>query len=252
LRAKPRGILFDLDDTLISAYANQRAAWTAVVAELANDLRPLPPATLVDAIVAHAAEFWSDAERHRHWRQRLMGARRAVVAGAITALRAAGHSLPPPDAGDRLADRFSRYREEQMYLFEHAHAVLDALRAAGVALALVTNGAAVDQRPKITRFDLGRRFDHIQIEGEHGFGKPEERAYRHATASLGLAPEDCWMVGDNLEWEVAAPQRLGMFSVWYDSTGGGLPAGTTVRPDLTVRSLQGVLDAFTRPGAPPD
>ncbi len=200
MRARPRGILFDLDDTLISAYANQRAAWEAVVRERAADLHPLPAHDLVNAVIAFATDFWADAERHRYWCQRLVAARRTVVAGALSALRAAGHAVPPPDAGDRLADRFLAYREEQMHLFAHAHDVIDAVRGAGIALALITNGAAVDQRSKIARFDLARRFDHIQIEGEHGFGKPEERAYRHAVRSLGLAPQECWMVGDNLEW----------------------------------------------------
>ena len=31
------------------------------------------------------------------------------------------------------------------------------------------------------------------------------------------------MVGDNLEWDVAAPQRLGMSGVWIDARGRGLP-----------------------------
>lgn len=244
MRARPRGILFDLDDTLISAYSNQRAAWDAVVREMAAALHPLPPHDVVDALIAFATHFWSDADRHRHWRQHLIAARRAVVAGALSALRAAGHATPPPEVGDRLADRFSAYREEQMHLFAHAHDVLDAVRGAGIALALITNGASIDQRPKITRFDLARRFDHIQIEGEHGFGKPEERAYRHAVQSLGLAPHECWMVGDNLEWEVVAPQRLGIFSVWYDGTAAGVPVSASARPDLVVTSLRGVLAAL--------
>ena len=54
------------------------------------------------------------------------------------------------------------------------------LKARGVKLALVTNGAAGTQRAKVERFALSDRFDHIQIEGEHGFGKPDERAYLHA------------------------------------------------------------------------
>ncbi|WP_293454912.1 HAD hydrolase-like protein [Phenylobacterium sp.] len=48
---------------------------------------------------------------------------------------------------------------------------------------------------------------------EHGFGKPEERAYRHALQALDADPSEVWMVGDNLEWEVAAPQRLGIYSI---------------------------------------
>ena len=38
----------------------------------------------------------------------------------------------------------------------------------------------------LVRLALEHRFDHIQIGGEHGFGKPEERAYYHATQVLGV------------------------------------------------------------------
>lgn len=137
----------------------------------------------------------------------------------------------------RLADRFTAYRDEQMHLFPGAHAVVDGFRARGVRLALVTNGAAEAQRAKIARFELALRFDHIQIEGEHGFGKPEERAYRHALEALGVAPGEAWMVGDNLEWEVAAPQRLGIHAIWVDGAGEGLPAGSTIRPDRIIRAV---------------
>ena len=113
-------------------------------------------------------------------------------------------------------------------------------------LALVTNGAAELQRAKIDRFDLARRFHHIQIEGEHGFGKPEERAYRHAMTTLGVAAAETWMVGDNLEWEVAAPQRLGIHAIWYDPAGEGVPPGSTAKPDRIVQSLSELLPGATK------
>ncbi len=106
----------------------------------------------------------------------------------------------------------------------------------------MTNGVGEIQRGKISRFDLGRRFDHIQIEGEHGFGKPEERAYLHALQSLDVTAPEAWMVGDNLEWEVVAPQKLGIFSIWHDPFGQGLPPGSDIRPDRIIRSLGELLD----------
>jgi putative hydrolase of the HAD superfamily len=130
-----------------------------------------------------------------------------------------------------------------MCLFPDACATLDALKQRGVALGLVTNGSSELQRAKIARFDLAHRFDHIQIEGEHGFGKPEERAYLHAMQTLAVTAPETWMVGDNLEWEVAAPQRLGIHAIWYDVDGGGLPEGSTVRPDRTIRTLSELLPA---------
>jgi putative hydrolase of the HAD superfamily len=58
------------------------------------------------------------------------------------------------------------------------------------------------------------------------------------------------MVGDNLEWEVIAPQWLGIFAVWHDHTGRGLPKGTTARPDLIIRSLRELIPALERTWSP--
>jgi putative hydrolase of the HAD superfamily len=237
----PRAILFDLDETLLRAYGQPEAAWLTIAEEFAADLHPLIPAQLANAIGLYAREFWADADRHRQWRVQLLAARRQVVAGSLARLAAAGHAIPAPEVAHRLADRFSAFREEEMGLFPDALAVVDSLKASGVLLALVTNGAAEPQRAKIARFDLAHRFHHIQIEGEHGFGKPEERAYRHALQSLGVAAAQTWMIGDNLEWEVAAPQRLGIHAIWYDPAGAGLPPGTTIEPDRIVRSLSELL-----------
>ena len=126
-------------------------------------------------------------------------------------------------------------------MFPGAHDAIDALKALGVKLALVTNGAADTQRAKVERFELAHRFDHIQIEGEHGFGKPEERAYLHAMQALDVTAPETWMIGDNLEWEIEVPQRLGIYAIWMDAHGDGLPADTHVKPDRIIRSLTELL-----------
>lgn len=239
----PRAILFDLDDTLIHAYGGAEAAWLVVATELAADPAPLSPVEVADAVGVFARQFWSDPVRHRHWRQRLADARREIAAGSFAALAGAGRPVPSAEVALRLADRYSAYRDEQMRLFPDAHQVIDALKVRGTRLALVTNGASEVQRAKIARFDLASRFDHIQIEGEHAFGKPDERAYLHALRQFGADARETWMVGDNLEWEVAAPQRLGIFAIWFDGAGKGLPADARVTPDRIVRTLSELLMA---------
>ena len=171
------------------------------------------------------------------WRLKLGEARRITVQGGFDALTTAGHPQLSPELAIRIADRFTEYREQEMFIFPGAHDAIDALRGLGVKLALVTNGAADTQRAKVERFELAHRFHHIQIEGEHGFGKPEERAYLHAMDALGVTAEDTWMIGDNLEWEVEVPQRLGIYAIWMDVHGDGLPPGSTVKPDRIIRSL---------------
>jgi putative hydrolase of the HAD superfamily len=126
--------------------------------------------------------------------------------------------------------------------FPGARETIEMLKARGVLLALVTNGGSATQRAKIERFSLAPLFDHIQIEGEHDFGKPDESAYLHAMSVLGVEAHETWMVGDNLEWEVAAPQRLGIFAIWHDGFGKGLPKGSTVRPDRIIRAISELIE----------
>lgn len=231
----PRAMLIDMDDTILSAYGRPEIAWNHIAAEFADELAPLPPPAVAAAVLRFARDFWSNAEPA--WRLKLGEARRLTVQGGFDALAAAGHKQLPADLANRIADRFSVYREEEMFVFPGAHDAIDTLRKLGVKLALVTNGAADTQRAKVERFELAHRFHHVQIEGEHGFGKPEERAYLHAMEALGVTAGDTWMIGDNLEWEVEAPQRLGIYSIWMDVHGDGLPPGSTVKPDRIIRSL---------------
>jgi putative hydrolase of the HAD superfamily len=233
----PRAILFDLDDTLVVAFGPAEAQWRRGIGGFAGDLAPLRADLALAAIQNSSRDLWADPARHKHWRHRIGEARRRIVANAFAQLAARGHSVPERALSDALADAYNAVHDAELRMFPGAHETVDGLKARGVRLALVTNGAAAPQRAKVVRFALEHRFDHIQIEGEHGFGKPEERAYTHAMGVLGVAPHETWMVGDNLEWEVAAPQRLGIHAVWHDGYGQGLPRDAPARPDRIIRSL---------------
>jgi putative hydrolase of the HAD superfamily len=235
----PRAMLIDMDDTILSAYGRPEVAWNTVAAEFAGELAPLSPQQVAAAVLDSGRKFWATAEAA--WRLKLAEARQVVVQDAFATLAAAGQPALPADLAVRLADRLTAYREEEMFMFPGAHNAIDALKALGVKLALVTNGAADTQRAKVVRFELAHRFDHIQIEGEHGFGKPEERAYLHAMQALGVTAPDTWMIGDNLEWEITVPQRLGIYAIWMDAHGEGLPADTNVKPDRIIRSMSELL-----------
>ncbi|HEY3909414.1 MAG TPA: HAD-IA family hydrolase [Stellaceae bacterium] len=236
-----RAILFDLDDTLLVAFGPAESQWRRIIDAVAEQLAPLAPAAVIAAIQQSSAELWADPAQHKHWRHRIGEARRRIVADAFAGLAAGGQAVPDRALGDVIADRYNTLHEAELRLFPGVHETLQRLKQLGVRLALITNGAAEPQRAKVVRFALEERFDHIQIEGEHGFGKPEERAYTHAMTALGVEPRDTWMVGDNLEWEIAAPQRLGIHAIWHDGYGIGLPPGCPVRPDRIIRTLPELL-----------
>jgi len=231
----PRAILFDLDDTLIRAYAQPEEAWTRLLHIFSAHLDAHDPAAIERvrlAIMQEARAFWSDQAEAAKWRLDIAGARRLSVRLGLARLGRTDDAL-----ADRIADAFTEMRRKEYRLYPDAHATVDALRARGVKLALVTNGAAAIQRDKIERFDLAHRFDHIQIEGEFGQGKPEPDVYRHALERLGCQACDAWMVGDNYEWEVVAPQKLGLAGIWYDPFHAGVPAHATAQPSRIIRRL---------------
>ncbi len=149
----PRAILIDMDDTILSAYGKPDTAWLEVVEAFAAELGPLSPQLVAATIAVSARTFWQNAEAH--WRLKLEEARHEVVRNGFDALTARGDATLSNELAIRLADRFSAYRDEQMFLFPGVHEALETFRASGVKLALITNGAGAPQRRKIERFALG-------------------------------------------------------------------------------------------------
>lgn len=231
-----KALLVDLDDTLLDYSGGVEECWHHACEALAGPAG-IDPAGLVAAIVETRRWFWSDPGRHRIERADMLRAWTRITGHALRALGRDDEALAAGIAGD-----FAERRWERMTLFPGVAAALTALRERGVALAMVTNGDATHQRRKITQHDLERFFDVIVVEGELGVGKPEEVVYRYALSKLRVKPEDAWMVGDNLEWEVAAPQRLGIYAIWHDHLGEGLPPESPYRPDRIIQGLAELLD----------
>jgi putative hydrolase of the HAD superfamily len=232
----PRAFFFDLDDTIIDDSGNVETGWRTAIGELA------PRGLDIEALVALVHEvrdwYWSDAERHRVGRADLRGTSSWIVGEALSRLGA-----PDDQLAGHIGNRYRDLREEGQALLPGAVETLEMLRSQGVRLALLTNGAAESQRPKI------ERFDYVCIEGEFGCGKPDERVYCGALEALNAEPHDTWMVGDNLEWDVAAPMRLGITGIWLDRRAAGLPDSATSklfddgtrRPERVIRSLSELL-----------
>ena len=226
----PSAIFFDLDGTILDWQFGMETTWLATCEEHCDG--SFAPAELHEAIRARRTWFWDDPERARTGRMDLDEVSREIVRRAF-----ADAGLQNRDLAHRIANDYRRRRVETIAPYAGAIATLAAIRARGTAMALLTNGGAANQRRSVDRYDLARYFDCILIEGEFGVGKPDERVFRHALAAVSATPETTWMIGDNLEADIAPAAGMGMHSVWVDATGDGLPADTPVRPDRIVRAI---------------
>ena len=232
----PKAILFDLDDTILKFDTLAEKFWLAACEAFEPELPGVSAEKMLGAVHEYREWYWGDPDRHKRGRLNLEVARREVVGGALQLL-----GIEDPELAGRMGDSYSADRDAAVEPFPGAISTLNTLRAAGVRLGLITNGNGETQRAKVVKHGLVPLFDHILIEGEFGMGKPEERVYLHSLERLDATPSESWMVGDNLEWEVAAPQRLGITGIWVDSRDRGLPESSAVQPDRIIGSLPELL-----------
>lgn len=233
----PRGILFDLDDTIIAYGEISKPIWKEVLNRFSTEDDRLEPELLYRTVKEISRWYWSDPERHRAGRNDLNRARRKVMELVFEKLEVDNILL-----AHKIGDTFQKRREEELYLFKGAYETVEYLYNKNIRLALMTNGEKEKQRAKIEKFDLERFFSIILIEGELGFGKPDERVYIKALEGLGLEPEDVWAVGDNLEADIWGPQRLWIFSIWNDYRGKGLPENSPAVPDRIINSINELIE----------
>ena len=230
MRALPRALLIDLDDTILRYGAGGEGLWAEVLARFARVL-PVAPERLLAALDAVREPFWADPERSRLARQDMFAARRAILAQAFGRLDLSSEG----ELVREVADAYSSEREARVAPFPGALEALAELRRRGHALGLLTNGGAALQRAKLERYDLARFFDAVRIEGEVGLGKPAAAAFAGALAALGATGEPAAMIGDDLEADIAGGSAAGLATVWVDHAGRGAP--DPARPDRVVRAL---------------
>jgi FMN phosphatase YigB (HAD superfamily) len=179
---------FDLDNTLIDQTGALRTWAEHFVTE-----RKLDPAA-VDylAVKSSTAETWTEyaAGFKRHFNL--------------------------PDSVEQLVHDVIDTYPDFFVLEAEVEAGLRLLRAEGWKLAVVTNGATTMQSAKIDRVGLRELVDGVFISEAEGVRKPERLIFERAAGRLGvqLGRRTGWMVGDNLEADIAGGIGAGLRTVW--------------------------------------
>lgn len=192
-----RGLLLDLDDTLYG-YPPCEAAGRARLAELAGQRLQIEP-------VAFAAAY----DRARHAVKARCGgpsnhSRLLYLHELLHELGAPLHHATP------LEHAFWQAYLAVAALRPGAIEMLDAFRATGGKIAIVTDLTLDVQLQKLAHFGLLDRVDALVTSEEVGFDKPHRAAFDLGAARLGLSLAECAMAGDSDAKDGAGARALGL------------------------------------------
>lgn len=188
-----RGVVFDLDDTLI----DRRASITTYARRLYRDFESAI-GTPIDEFVCRFLELDGNGYVDR----------KSFCRGLAAFV--ASREMSP----DAIADHFASLAWSRPILMPGAQDACRRLRAAGIPLGIVTNGSSYSQRSKIVNSGLHELVDHIVISEEVGAKKPDPAIFAYLCEHLGIVPQVSWLVGDHPLLDVVGASRAGFQTIW--------------------------------------
>ena len=221
-----RGVLFDLDDTLIDHRGAVARALTAWLPGLGDE----------------GLRLWNEAqERHLvAWRER----RITFAEQRRRRLRDFLPAVGIPYADEDLDEIFEGYPREYEAAWQRFPDVDDALAEVaeqGLVTAILTNGTHEQQHLKLARVGLAGRVGPVFTVEDLGVAKPDPEAFRRACARWGLDPATVLSVGDRYDLDVLPARRAGLRAVHLDRHDEG-PHDEPAR----ITSLRDLRDEYGR------
>lgn len=143
---------------------------------------------------------------------------------------------------DELWEQYRRRMPELSSCRRDDLEALKRLRAAGWRIGIVTNGMADNQLGKIRHVGLDKVADAWCISGEVGIRKPDPEIFRLGAQRCGLTIDNGgWMIGDDLESDIAGGRAAGLGTIWINSAVAPLPE-IGCEPDFTARSVASAVE----------
>lgn len=115
--------------------------------------------------------------------------------------------------------------------------VLRRLKEQGYKVIAFTDWFGKEQRRVLSKLGYLPYFDRV-YGWDNSFAKPDGRALRRILK--GNAKEECLLMGDSLEKDIACANNEGITSIWLNSK--QIINTTAVRPDYVIFSILQVLD----------
>lgn len=207
-----RGVLFDIDDTLVDL----EYAMTTALREVSEHLLPGLDQTgweRFGRIFTHETTHYFD----RYLAGELTFNDQRLLRGRA-ALGHFGVELADGEEAHQWVTAYGRVQPGYVRAFEDVVPLLDLLDDAGIPYGAVSNNVHDYQRAKLDGAGLERI---IRLVGTDtvGVAKPEPAIYLEGVRLLGTDPADTLFVGDNRLLDAEGATAAGLLGVWLNRVG---------------------------------
>jgi HAD superfamily hydrolase (TIGR01662 family) len=163
----------------------------------------------------------------------------------------ARHNILLPDLSLRTAlDAMYSRTQANWYPEDDAIPTMEALRAKGLRLGLVSNGADdPNAHQLLEKAGLQGFFELVLSSASFGWRKPHPGIFRAALDHFGAPPEQVAMVGDSYEADILGAHAVGLNTIWLTRRAGNAPASIPIAPDLEVKALSEIPGAVASGGS---
>lgn len=217
-----RGILFDLDNTLLDFMRMKRASIDAAVTAMIDSGMPVPR----EEAVAKIYEIYDRVgiENQEIFDIFLEQQFRTVdykwLAAGIVAYR--------------------RARNTYLVTYPHVRSTLADLLRRGLRLAVISDAPRMGAWLRLAQLDLHHMFDPVVTFEDTGHRKPSPVPFERALQIMGMSPKEVLMIGDWPERDMVGAKQLGIVTVFasYGDTKNTVESGADYDIDDISQLLQ--------------
>ncbi len=214
-----KGVIFDLDNTLVNFVEAKLIACEEVVNYLDRD----DPKELFD----HFLNGHYDIEDPQNIKDYLEA-----------------NGIHDEDVFDRCSEIYRTTKLENIELYSGVRDVLEELRKRDIKIGLVTDAESDDAIDRLKKVNLLDSFDTIVTFDETGKKKPDPKPFLRCLDEMGLEPEEVFLIGDSLDRDVVPGKEIGMVTVHAKYGDDNYMEERKVEADYSISGVSELMDVL--------
>ena len=139
--------------------------------------------------------------------------------------------------GKKLGDFYVFESPKKTALIDGTEELLHYLKGKGYSLSIVSNGFKEVQFEKMRTSGIDGFFDHVFLSEDIGWQKPHRPFFEHVLHQLQATPDQCLMIGDDINVDIAGARNAGIDQIFCNFT----DAKPDFQPTHTVLHLADIM-----------